>query len=94
MLCHMAEEAVSLLDVVGGCHKLLSTLDGTTRTKAIKMLLLAFDEEGPAPHTTAVHASQPVVSEVDGHSGNRINRRAQYWLKKYELREDELEKVF
>lgn len=95
MLRHMADETAGLLDVVTGCHKLLSPLDAPTRSKAIRMLLLAFDEENETSSSSRppqVPQSSAIEFEPAS-TGNHVNRRAQYWLKKYELREEELERV-
>lgn len=90
-----ARPAPALLEVVAGCHKLLDGLDATTRSKAIKMILLAFDEtsEGaPARGSGGVFASAGAESEAEQPAG-RLNRRSQNWLKKHGLDDNILERV-
>jgi hypothetical protein len=89
-----ASSSPDLLEVVSGCHKLLSVLDLSTRSKAIKMLLLAFDEPEPPRGVENTPAPPHLPTETDpAQPVGRINRRVQYWLKKYDLREQELERV-
>jgi hypothetical protein len=83
----------SLLNVVSECHKLLNALDGATRSKAIKMLLLAFDETEVAQSVPSHSTPLPPPVDVEHLGAGQLNRRVQYWLKKYDVREQDLERV-
>ncbi len=84
-----------LLEVVTGCHKLLEGLEPATRSKAIRMILLAFDEVSEPSHARPMPAGTTSgVADLESmhHVGN-LNRRAQNWLRKHDVSEDVLERV-
>jgi hypothetical protein len=91
----MADEAApGLLQVVSQCHALLNALDPPIRTKAIKILLLAFDETDEVLGDVGADPAQPRSDREESATAGDLNRRTQSWLKKHSLSRETLDQVF
>src|SRR5438105_2294004 len=83
MICHMSDHekgSPTLLEIVTRCHELLEKLKEPDRTKAIRMILLAFDQSNPEPATATAGSGAAIAPLRDG-----FGRRAQQWLAKNQV---------
>src|ERR1700712_4320658 len=97
MMCHMpsdsAHDGPSLLEVVSECHRQLLRLSNSSRSKAMKMLMLAFDDDSDATTTgpSSQFSSRP---DENQRNGERRERRAQNWMKRFDTTDEQLERMF